>query len=293
MSPQHRSRRIYNFNPRSPYGERLHSRHPTPQHPLFQSTLPLRGATRLGQMQYALTRFQSTLPLRGATYHPDVFRMAAFISIHAPLTGSDKPPFLFVITTSKFQSTLPLRGATVRAKMDAYRRKFQSTLPLRGATGAGIDRKWPYKFQSTLPLRGATIPQGNQKFFPRISIHAPLTGSDLFRPFCQGFSCISIHAPLTGSDCRSPSKREQAAEFQSTLPLRGATWRRYKNKDCWGDFNPRSPYGERRVVTPHHRCLRLDFNPRSPYGERPTRLRFSVVADGFQSTLPLRGATQC
>ena len=35
-----------------------------------------------------------------------------------------------------------------------------------------------------------------------------------------------------------------------------------------------------------------DFNPRSPYGERPPD---DVIADAallFQSTLPLRGATQ-
>ena len=79
-----------------------------------------------------------------------------------------------------------------------------------------------------------------------ISIHAPLTGSDyrVYSAYCD--SAISIHAPLTGSD-----------GYRSTLCYRE------------GNFNPRSPYGERR-------------------GMRP------IDADGlpFQSTLPLRGATR-
>ena len=56
------------------------------------------------------------------------------------------------------------------------------------------------------------------------------------------------------------------------------------------NFNPRSPHGER-----HHKMrtnTRLeDFNPRSPHGERPRgRLPFAG-GQGFQSTLPARGAT--
>ena len=34
---------------------------------------------------------------------------------------------------------------------------------------------------------------------------------------------ISIHAPLTGSDCGALHLIFHLAEFQSTLPLRGAT----------------------------------------------------------------------
>ena len=55
------------FNPRSPYGERLFLRRSRGRGPQFQSTLPLRGATNLGQY----------------------FDSLAYISIHAPLTGSD------------------------------------------------------------------------------------------------------------------------------------------------------------------------------------------------------------
>ena len=56
-----------NFNPRSPCGER-------PQ--------------RAREMNLFKV-FQSTLPLRGATYHLGGIRPAQAISIHAPLAGSD------------------------------------------------------------------------------------------------------------------------------------------------------------------------------------------------------------
>ena len=101
---------------------------------------------------------------------------------------------------------------------------------------------------------------------------------------------ISIHAPLTGSDLG--------------FDMYGF---------CFCDFNPRSPYGERRLL--ERECsLLFHFNPRSPYGERLSRLCASRVSkhisihapltgsdasasifdlcfDSFQSTLPLRGAT--
>ena len=57
----------HDFNPRSPYGERLSPCFFCPIARKFQSTLPLRGATRLDS---------NTAILQG-------------ISIHAPLTGSD------------------------------------------------------------------------------------------------------------------------------------------------------------------------------------------------------------
>ena len=56
-----------NFNPRSPYGERLQCREGMPALRAFQSTLPLRGATPKLIVFRRLGLFQSTLPLRGAT----------------------------------------------------------------------------------------------------------------------------------------------------------------------------------------------------------------------------------
>ena len=65
---------------------------------------------------------------------------------------------------------------------------------------------------------------------------------------------------------RGPLRR--AYKFQSTLPLRGATFAL-----CCFSFKF------------------ADFNPRSPYGERLMCNRSNGTLDIFQSTLPLRGAT--
>ena len=146
-----------------------------------------------------------------------------------------------------------------------------------------------------------------------ISIHAPLTGSDVMIFVQNALHRISIHAPLTGSDPglslffggyhdfnpRSPYGERQVfpgqkvinKEFQSTLPLRGATLGVERDTSysvisihapltgsdglsrmhsCHvAYFNPRSPYGERRTFTTS-RPAWTHFNPRSPYGERPS-----------------------
>ena len=147
-----------------------------------------------------------------------------------------------------------------------------------------------------------------------ISIHAPRTGSDPATNNCQGVAHISIHAPRTGSDnngddepcvharfqstlpargaTRSGCWISRAKEpFQSTLPARGATWRASAAKKPASYFNPRSPHGERRPSAAQSTRF-TNFNPRSPHGERPHLRRSSGVRNGFQSTLPARGATK-
>ena len=102
---------------------------------------------------------------------------------------------------------------------------------------------------------------------------------------------ISIHAPRVGSDASSFDKNATAQQFQSTLPVWGATIDLSTlNPDPW-NFNPRSPCGERQRTTKYAGNFRrisihaprvgsdlmilrsgrriLHFNPRSPCGERP------------------------
>ena len=81
---------------------------------LFQSTLPVRGATRRGRKGTGGEEiFQSTLPVRGATDH-----------------------LREIVADEAFQSTLPVRGATATLKTHNSPFLFQSTLPVRGATNA-------------------------------------------------------------------------------------------------------------------------------------------------------------
>ena len=147
---------FYYFNPRSPYGERrAFSKRPNSSC-RFQSTLPLRGATSLRFLIVVAFSFQSTLPLRGATRSSRTLYRRIPISIHAPLTGSDRVLFSDCRDHIQFQSTLPLRGATRKDDRLPFGPKFQSTLPLRGATICPNLWMHPARFQSTLPLRGAT-----------------------------------------------------------------------------------------------------------------------------------------
>ena len=84
--------------------------------------------------------------------------------------------------------------------------------------------------------------------------------------------------------------RYAGSEFQSTLPVWGATYLNTDDGQEIADFNPRSPCGER----PNSVSLAFtdsNFNPRSPCGER--RYHDDIMQAGmeFQSTLPVWGAT--
>ena len=79
-----------NFNPRSPCGERHHPDVGGDLETIFQSTLPVWGATLVRESYSGSELFQSTLPVWGAT-----------LFILVPLLAS-----------SRFQSTLPVWGAT-------------------------------------------------------------------------------------------------------------------------------------------------------------------------------------
>ena len=87
------------------------------------------------------------------------------------------------------------------------------------------------------------------------------------------------------------SYHERHITFQSTLPVGGATGPLCLLLYASDDFNPRSPWGERRcllqvfAVMPH-------FNPRSPWGERPMIWLAICPNLLFQSTLPVGGATR-
>ena len=101
------------FNPRSPCGERhdadnaylrstaisIHAPHAGSDNSpgfarvilfIFQSTLPMRGATTVSPfVSLRGFLFQSTLPMRGATRRTTLMTTMSLISIHAPHAGSD------------------------------------------------------------------------------------------------------------------------------------------------------------------------------------------------------------
>ena len=78
--------------------------------------------------------------------------------------------------------------------------------------------------------------------------------------------------------------------FQSTLPLRGATLSACLHSRLV-KISIHAPLTGSDL--PHHGRIgrQVHFNPRSPYGERQRAHLLTTGTAGFQSTLPLRGAT--
>ena len=146
--------------------------------------------------------FQSTLPLRGATCCLRRKETACIISIHAPLTGSD---------------------VGVRAK-ESKRRNFNPRSPYgERPVGSRRGKRIICTFQSTLPLRGATQTLEKLGIFPDISIHAPLTGSDRVTEYFASCPCYFNPRSPYGERRNGWPKGSKQKQFQSTLPLRGAT----------------------------------------------------------------------
>ncbi len=346
-----------NFNPRSPCGERRRSPPTRAIRSIFQSTLPVRGATPWSPQRSAFRRFQSTLPVRGATL-TDVNdalnliisihapragsdasaaarREAVLISIHAPRAGSDacnllfrqpihhhfnprspcgerrcaslgfpwllhfnprspcgerrggySPPrsrqhfnprspcgerrdYRFRTSVRLISIHAPRAGSDFAASGMLHSvvwisihapRAGSDTCPTTGCTrsshfnprspcGERRDRNEVHmedrRFQSTLPVRGATRSRRKGCKHVRISIHAPRAGSDAARCMDTTTSVISIHAPRAGSDCAQACAGCRRLTFQSTLPVRGATYIACGNSTEAANFNPRSPCGER------------------------------------------------
>ena len=123
---------------------------------------------------------------------------------------------------------------------------FQSTLPVWGATYENKLQELNRKFQSTLPVWGATCIAISAMQSSIFQSTLPVWGATVYWFSYATTPDISIHAPRVGSDALSSNRLD------------------YK-----GDFNPRSPCGERRADTGRHGGNQ-HFNPRSPCGERRT-----------------------
>ena len=122
-----------------------------------------------------------------------------------------------------------------------------------------------------------------------ISIHAPRAGSDSITAGTDTNIRISIHAPRAGSDCRRGKGGRHECEFQSTLPVRGATRsnRRTRRRRrisihaprAGSDLDGRGPLVKIQIsihapragsdgLSPTPPPFGHNFNPRSPCGER-------------------------
>ena len=238
------------FNPHSPCGER--PSRPIRFLPYFSISIHTPHAGSDVSFVPCLIHcadFNPHSPCGERLYQFSAPTVSSSISIHTPHAGSDSE-----ILTIKF--AFPL---------------FQSTLPMRGATKSVLTESvLLFLFQSTLPMRGATASlQQVGQCFCHFNPHSPCGERPCFNSFPSVYGFISIHTPHAGSDLNGSTITTYLFQFQSTLPMRGATPMQCSAKS-----------------------IIIYFNPHSPCGERPITSAASPVFPQFQSTLPMRGATK-
>ena len=214
------------FNPRSPCGERHDLDGLCRFYSDFNPRSPC-GERLSGGTRSIVSWISIRAPLAGSDQVPDLHnKTLTHISIRAPLAGSDKTTLLSSVFYINFNPRSPC----------GERRQFPPVIPkianfnprspcgerLPGAKGHG-----PHQVISIrAPLAGSDGSRIRTAPRTTISIRAPLAGSDGARRYSRTFGRISIRAPLAGSDART------------ACPLR----------PCSGYFNPRSPCGERPLL---------------------------------------------
>ena len=189
---------------------------------MFQSTLPVRGATRDFIRHGAWFCVSIHAPVRGATRYADAMEPTDSRFNPRPRTGATRPRYLPPPSgrCQMFQSTppcggddgqllmvgcgivsihAPVRGATPDHATRTNHLAFQSTPPyggrLRTHLSAGSASRL---FQSTPPyggrLRAHLSKCASNCFNPR-----PRTGGDIGKSAEIGMVIVSIHAPVRGA----------------------------------------------------------------------------------------------
>ena len=163
-------------------------------------------------------------------------------------------------------------------------------------------------------MRGATLATSELLIVSLISIHAPLAGCDEFivarcsavKNFNPRTPCgvrrlgvpknrlhsrISIHAPLAGCDIKNLRFAKEIKQFQSTHPLRGATMNT-EERINEAMISIHAPLAGCDPKMRQWAAQKRYFNPRTPCGVRHDQYLRKKKNVLFQSTHPLRGATE-
>ena len=192
------------FNPRSPWGERRLTTYNFCGHRLFQSTLPVGGATLDAlHSNVCFTYFNPRSPWGERPADKVVVEKPAVISIHAPRGGSDNFSRIAKIVTNNFNPRSPWgerhqkchrSSGYLHISIHAPRGGSDAHVTSPSSSGINFNPRSPWgerpvdtlaiamvvAFQSTLPVGGATQPRLLDSQKQAISIHAPRGGSDFF-----------------------------------------------------------------------------------------------------------------
>ena len=217
--------RRWNFNPRSPHGERHQGRVHRHGKDCISTHAPRTGSdiedASIGTAKIA---FQPTLPARGATSPFAIRESIDSISTHAPRTGSDVRGLTPVLCGGRISTHAPRTGSDAEIILGcAYNVDFNPRSPHGERLACARVRARAVVISTHAPRTGSDItPEGhflrygisthaprtgsdhwqepNRLLTLEISTHAPRTGSDLSGTICKIRYIISTHAPRTGSD---------------------------------------------------------------------------------------------
>ena len=257
-----------NFNPRSPHGERRDTRHQRLRAVRISIHAPRTGSDRAASHNIRIgAKFQSTLPARGATKYCRSRTAYWHISIHAPRTGSDGKPLSdgnrhgISIHAPRTGSDGFIVGTIAYIDISIHAPRTGSDVLRHARKGGTVDfnPRSPHGERRERRPRGGTIivisihaPRtgsdvrvGNSYCQIPISIHAPRTGSDFYAVLFPLLIPISIHAPRTGSDAAHVGIYIGNG-ISIHAPRTGSDGIVMPQGRTRGDFNPRSPHGERR-----------------------------------------------
>ena len=258
------------FNPRAPCGTRQDAYNCVIAHVKFQSTRPVRDATLSNQHQQVANHcFNPRAPCGTRQSTKQASLLAVAFQSTRPVRDATSYPA---------SRNWPITGFNPRAPCGTRLLLFFVGRKLGvvsiHAPRAGRDRQNCHshngdnKFQSTRPVRDATIQNRRQTFKHSVSIHAPRAGRDLDR-----MPCISI-----------------SQAFQSTRPVRDATILA-ANSVYTKDVSIHAPRAGRDPNKNRLPASQYCFNPRAPCGTRHANLSDADLSNAFQSTRPVRDAT--
>ena len=213
----------------------------------FQSTPPIRVATIAVNQLWRKCQFQSTPPIRVATFLPtqNLLWNIHFNPRH-PYGWRLDVHFLTSSAIWNFNPRHPYGWRPVCQISDKRMCLFQSTPPIRVATAQMALTAQAKLFQSTPPIRVATYAEVQTGVIDIISIHATHTGGDITEPATAEMLYNFNPRHPYGWRLACSIHRFFMQLFQSTPPIRVATFTAFRKICLIKYFNPRHPYGWRR-----------------------------------------------
>ena len=203
------------FNPRAPCGARHSDERPASSSTRFNPRAPCGARLRLIDKSTCSVEFQSTRPVRGATRLAILHLFVGLVSIHAPRAGRDCSAASHQRRQRCFNPRAPCGARPQARRLPPDSSCFNPRAPC-GARLRAIRRILGGNcFNPRAPCGARRFPFTKKRSIKRVSIHAPRAGRDFYH-FCCYMSTTSFNprapcgarpmrtAPTLQSRCFNP-----------------------------------------------------------------------------------------